>query len=88
MNELAIFVGNKLGKYISYDEKLSNTEKIVKMKKLIELYNLIYFDEDYDVLIKVIITAINEIIHRSKLIGFNKQELEDLKGAYNNIKSK
>lgn len=88
LNELAIFVGNKLGKYISYDEKLSNTEKIVKMKKLIELYNLICFDEDYDVLIKVIITAINEIIHRSKLIGFNKQELEDLKGAYNNIKSK
>ncbi len=88
LNELAIFVGNKLGKYISYDEKLSNTEKIVKMKKIIELYNLICFDEDYDVLIKVIITAINEIIHRSKLIGFNKQELEDLKGAYNNIKSK
>ena len=58
------------------------------MKKLIELYNLICFDEDYDVLIKVIITAINEIIHRSKQIGFNKQELEDLKGAYNNIKNK
>lgn len=88
LNELAIFVGNKLGKYISYDEKLSNTEKIVKVKKLIELYNLICFDEDYDVLIKVIITAINEIIHRSKLIGFNKQELEDLKGVYNSIKSK
>ena len=39
--ELATFVGNKLGKYIVYDDNLSNQEKIDKVDKLVKLYNSI-----------------------------------------------
>ncbi len=40
--ELATFVGNKIGKHISYDDKLSNEEKIEKVGKLVNLYNSIF----------------------------------------------
>ena len=76
--ELATFVGNKLGKYISYNDELSNEEKINKVGKLIKLYNSILNDKDYDVLVKVIKDTIKEVLHRSKLIGFSNQEIEIL----------
>lgn len=81
--ELAVFVGNKLGKHIAYDSKLSNEEKISKVNKLVELYNSILDDEDYEILIKVIKSAVKEVIHRSKLIGFNSQETEELNNEIN-----
>ena len=81
--ELAVFVGNKLGKHIAYDSKLSNEEKISKVNKLVELYNSILDDEDYEILIKVIKSAVNEVIHRNKLIGFNSQESEELNNEIN-----
>ena len=76
--ELATFVGNKLGKYISYDDELSNEEKIDKVGKLVKLYNSIKGDKDYDVLVKVIKDAVKEVVHRSKLIGFSNQEIRTL----------
>ena len=76
--ELAIFVGNKLGKYIVYDNKSSNKEIIKKVEKLAELYNSISNDKDYDVLVKVIKDAVKEVIHRSKQIGFSNQEIGTL----------
>lgn len=78
-----MFVGNKLGKHIAYDSKLSNEEKISKVNKLVELYNSILDDEDYEILIKVIKSAVNEVIHRNKLIGFNSQESEELNNEIN-----
>ena len=83
--ELATFVGNKLGKQITYDDKLSNEEKIEKVDKLVKLYNSISDDKDYDVLIKVIKDAIKEVSHRSKLIGFTSQEIEKLEMFNNQI---
>lgn len=83
--ELATFVGNKLGKQITYDDKRSNEEKIEKVKKLVKLYNSISGDKDYDVLVKVIKDAIKEVMHRSKLIGFSNQEIEKLELFNNQI---
>ncbi len=83
--ELAIFVGNKLGKCIAYDDKLSNEEKINKVGKLVKLYSSIQSDKDYDVFIKVIKEAIKEILHRSKLIGFSNQEIEKIEILNNQI---
>jgi len=76
--ELAKFVGNKIGKYISYDDKLSNEEKIDKVGRLVKLYNSIKGDKDYDVLVKVIKDAVKEVVHRGKLIGFSNQEIGTL----------
>lgn len=76
--ELAIFVGNKLGKHIAYDDKLSKEEKLEKVDKLVKLYNSFANDKDYDVLVMIIKDTIKEVIHRSKLIGFNNQEIEIL----------
>ena len=76
--ELAKFVGNKFGKYISYDDKLSNEEKIDKVTKLVKLYNSIKGDKDYDVLVKIIKDAVKEVVHRGKLIGFSNQEIGTL----------
>ncbi|MBQ8293462.1 MAG: helix-turn-helix transcriptional regulator [Bacilli bacterium] len=76
--ELAAFVGNKLGKHISYDKKLLDEEKINKVDKLVELYNSISDDKDYDVLAKIIKDAIKEVMHRSKQIGFYNQEIEKI----------
>ena len=73
MPGLAKFVGNKFGKYISYDDKLSNEEKIDKVTKLVKLYNSIKADKDYDILVKVIKDAVKEVMHRSKLIGFTQK---------------
>ena len=83
--ELAMFVGNKFGKYILYDDKLSNEEKIDKVDKLIKLYNSISDDKDYDVLVKVIKDAVKEVMHRSKLIGFSNQEIRTLEDINNEI---
>ncbi len=83
--ELATFVGNKLGKHISYDDKLSNEEKTEKAGKLVKLYNSISEDKDYDVLAKVIKDTIKEVIHRSKHIGLNNQEIETLEKINNEI---
>ncbi len=83
--ELATFVGNKLGKYIAYDDKLSNEEKIGKVDKLEKLYNSISEDKDYDVLIKVIKETVREVVHRGKLIGFSNQENETLEMLNNQI---
>ena len=83
--ELATFVGNKLGKYISYNDELSNEEKINKVGKLIKLYNSISNDKDYDVLVKVIKDTIKEVLHRSKIIGFSNQEIEILEKFNNEI---
>lgn len=83
--ELATFVGNKLGKYISYDNNLFNDVKINKVEKLIKLHNSISDDKDYDVLVKVIKNAVKEVIHRSKLIGFSNQEIETLEKLNNEI---
>ena len=76
--ELAAFVGNKLGKNIVYDSKLSNEEKINKISKIVNLYKSISYDKDYDVLVKVIKDTVKEVVHRSKLIGFNNQEFNTL----------
>ena len=83
--ELAMFVGNKFGKYISYDDKLANEDKIGKVDKLVKLYNSISDDKDYDVLVKVIKDAVNEVVHRSKQIGFSNQEIEKLENLNNEI---
>ena len=83
--ELSTFVGNKLGKYISYDDNLSNEEKINKVEKLVKLYNSISDDKDYDVLVVIIKDAIKEVMHRSKLIGFSNQEIEKLEKIINEI---
>ena len=64
--ELAMFVGNKLGKQIVYDENLSDEENINKVDKLAKLYNSILDDKDYDVLVEVIRDAIKEVFNRSK----------------------
>ena len=83
--ELAMFVGNKFGKYISYDDKLSNEEKIDKATKLVKLYNSIKDDKDYDVLVEVIKDAIKEVVHRSKQIGFSDQEIKVVEKLNNEI---
>lgn len=83
--ELAKFVGNKLGKHVAYDDELSNEEKINKINKLVNLYNSISDDKDFDVLMKVIKDAIREVINRSKLIGFNNQEFETLVEINNQV---
>ena len=83
--ELAKFVGNKHGKHIVFDEKLSNEEKINIIYKLVKLHNGISNDKYFDVLIKVIKYAVKEVLHRSKLIGFNNQELETLVEINNQI---
>ena len=83
--ELATFVGNKLGKYIVYDDNLSNQEKIDKVDKLVKLYNSIKGDKDYDVLVKVIKDTIKEVLHRSMLIGFSNQEIRTLEDINNEI---
>lgn len=83
--ELATFVGNKLGKYISYDDELSYEEKIGKVDKLVKLYNSIKGDKDYDVLVKVIKDAVKEVVHRGKLIGFSNQEIRTLEEINNEI---
>lgn len=76
--ELATFVGNKLGKYIAYDDNLSNEEKINKVNKLAKLYNSIKGDKDYNILDMIIGDAIKEVMHRSKQIGLDNQEIEIL----------
>ena len=83
--ELATFVANKLGKYIIFDDKLSNEEKIDKVTKLVKLYNSIKGDKDYDILVKVIKDAVKEVVHRSKLIGFSNQEIRILEDINNEI---
>lgn len=83
--ELAMFVGNKLGKYISYDKKSSNEEKIGKVYKLVKLYDRISDDKDYDVLVEVIKDAIKEVVHRSKQIGFSDQEIKEVEKLNNEI---
>ena len=83
--ELAMFVGNKLGKYISYDKKSSNEEKIGKVYKLVKLYDRISDDKDYDVLVEVIKDAIKEVVHRSKQIGFSDQEIKVVEKLNNEI---
>ena len=83
--ELVSFVGNKFGKYISYDDKLSNEEKIGKVTKLVKLYNSIKDDKDYDILVKVIKDAVKEVMHRSKLIGFSDEEIRILEEINNEI---
>ena len=83
--ELATFVGNKLGKHIAYDDGLLNEEKIIKIYKLVNLYNSISDDKDFDILMKVIKNAVREVINRSKLIGFNNQEIEKLEVFNNQI---
>ena len=83
--ELTTFVGNKLGKYIAYDVKLSNEEKINKVYKLAKIYNSISEDKDYDVLVKVIKDTVKEVSHRSKLIGFSNQEIQTLEKLNNEI---
>ena len=83
--ELATFVANKLGKYIAYDVKLSNEEKINKVYKLAKIYNSISEDKDYDVLVKVIKDTVKEVSHRSKLIGFSNQEIRTLEDINNEI---
>ncbi|MGM9899666.1 MAG: hypothetical protein ACI32E_03675 [Bacilli bacterium] len=80
-----MFVGNKFGKYISYDDKLANEEKIGKVDKLVKLYNSIKGDKDYDVLVKVIKDAVKEVVHRGKLIGFSNQEIRTLEEINNEI---
>ena len=83
--ELAKFVGNKFGKYISYDKKSSNEEKIGKVYKLVKLYDRISDDKDYDVLVEVIKDAIKEVVHRSKQIGFSNQEIKEVEILNNEI---
>ena len=83
--ELATFVGNKIGKHISYDDKLSNEEKIEKVSKLVNLYNSILDDKDYVVLVKVIKDAVKEAMHRSKQIGFSNQEIELLESLTSKV---
>ena len=83
--ELATFVGNKLGKHIVYDDKLSNEEKIDKVGKLVKLYNSILDDNDYDALVRVIKEALKEVVHRGKLIGFSNQEIDKLESLNNLI---
>lgn len=83
--ELATFVGNKLGKHISYDDELSNEEKIEKASKLVKLYNSILDDNDYDALVRVIKEALKEVVHRGKLIGFSNQEIDKLESLNNLI---
>ncbi len=83
--ELASFVGNKIGKFIAYDDKLSNEEKIVKVDKLVKLYNSILDDKDYEVLIKIIKDTVKEVTHRSKQIGFSNSEIKILEKLKNSI---
>ena len=83
--ELAMFVGNKLGKYIVYDDNLSNKEKIDKVDKFVKLYNSIKGDKDNDVLVKIIKTSVKEVMHRSKLIGFSNHEIRTLEESNNEI---
>ena len=83
--ELATFVGNKLGKHIAYDDELSNEEKIEKAGKLVNLYNSILDDNDYDALVRVIKEALKEVVHRGKLIGFSNQEIDKLESLNNLI---
>lgn len=82
--ELAKFVGNKLGKHISYAEA-SNEEKIVKVEKLVGLYNNIKDDKDYNVFLDIIKASINEVINRCSRIGFNNQEIEVIKKLSSDI---
>lgn len=76
--ELTIFIGNKLGKYIAYNDNLSNEEKINKVNKLAKLYASILGDNDYEILGMIIRDTIKEVIHISKLIGLGNQEIETL----------
>ena len=76
--ELTTFIGNKLGKHIAYDDNLSNEEKIDKVNKLAKLYTSISGDKDYNILGMIIGDAIKEVMHRSKQIGLDNQEIEIL----------
>ena len=83
--ELSIFLGNKLGKHISFNNKLSNEEKIKKIEKLVFLYNQMVEDEDNLVLLKVINSALDEFWHRSKVSKLNTTEQEIIDNIYKNI---
>ena len=85
LDELAIFVGNKLGKHIVYDDKLSNEEKISKVLKLVELYNNTLEDKGFNIFVKIVKNAINEIVNIIKQIGFSNKEVETLELIYKDI---
>lgn len=86
INELSIFVGNKLGKYICYDASINSEEKI---EKLVHLYDNIKTDNDLDVFNRIIKTAINEVRNRRNIIEFSdvqKERLEFFCNEINDIK--
>ena len=83
--ELSIFLGNKLGKHIIFNNKLSNEEKIKKIEKLVFLYNQMVDDDDNLVLLKVINSALDEFWHRSKVSKLNTTEQEIIDNIYKNI---
>lgn len=85
INELAIFIGNKLGKLIIYDNTISNDQKLLRIKKFIELYKNISKDNDLDVIKKIIKTTIEEFKHRSTIVSFNKEEKERLELLYKDL---
>lgn len=85
INELAIFICNKLGKYIVYDNTITNNEKILKTQKFVELYKNISSDNDFDMIAKIIKEVVGEVKHRTTIVNFNKDEKERLELLYNDI---
>lgn len=85
INELVIFIGNKLGKYIVYATALTNDEKIFTTQKFIELYKNISSDNDLNIIAKIVKEAIEEVKHRSTIANFNKEEKERLELLYKDI---
>lgn len=84
INELSIFVENKLGKYICYDASMNSEEKIEKVEKLVHLYDSIKTDKDFDVLNIIIKKAINEVRNILEFSNEQKERLELFCNEINN----
>lgn len=84
INELSIFLGNKIGKSIFFNPNLSDEEKINNVQSLIDLYKHINNNSYLKPLEIIIKNAVNEILN--KTIYLNPQLNEKLKKICNEMK--
>ena len=85
--ELTRFAGNKFGKHIVYDKLLLSEQKLSIVDKLYNIYNLIRYDNDLDVLKIFISETMKEVVHRKCFIEFDEVEKEKIEKMISDIKS-
>jgi len=88
LDELVCFTGNKFGKYICYNQNISNEEKLKIIKDLYEVYKNIYNNKNLEAISNMIISTIREVKHRNDVIGLNDLEDKEVKNIYNIINNK